>query len=255
MIKKPGAGRYLPAEGPGRSPNISYGEVIELFGLDERLKLCALFVRKGAKLADIGTDHAYLPVWLVLSGMIDSAVAADVREGPLANAQSNINKNGVSDKIRTVLSDGLDEISSDEADDIVIAGMGGELIIKLIDRTEWLRDDNKRLILQPMTRAEMLRSYLYKNGFEIMNEKACISMGKSYSVMLCRYDGKTRECNDEIMYIGNLVNDDSEESKKYVYVINEKLKKKLRGCIPGTEEYDRLYTLIRRFEILSGEDQ
>ena len=78
-----------------------------MFEPDERLALCASFVREGAAVADIGTDHAYLPVWLVRSGKIPSAVAADLREGPLANAQANIERNGVSDRIKTVLSDGF----------------------------------------------------------------------------------------------------------------------------------------------------
>ena len=87
--------------------------------LDNRLSLCAEFVRQGAKTADIGTDHAYLPVYLVQSGRTDFAVAADVRVGPLENARGNIAESGLENKIKTVLSDGLEKISPDEAEDIV----------------------------------------------------------------------------------------------------------------------------------------
>ena len=117
-----------------------------MFRLDERLSLCAEFVREGVRLADVGTDHAYLPVWLACSGKIRSAVACDVRVGPLENAKANIQKYHVGNIVSTVLSDGLDSISPDLADDIVLAGMGGELITKIIMRTQWLYNGDKRLI-------------------------------------------------------------------------------------------------------------
>lgn len=219
-----------------------------MFSLDERLSLCASFVREGAALADIGTDHAYLPVWLMLNGKIRSAVAADVRKGPLENAISNIEKSGVSDKVTAVLSDGLDNILPEQADDIVIAGMGGELMVKIIDRTEWLRNSDKKLILQPMTRADYLRRYLWGNGFVIESEKACISCGKAYSVMLCSYDGKVRDCSLKYAYIGILDEDDSAASRQYIYAVNEKLKKMLRGYNSHSDEYNALSLLIYKFE-------
>ena len=212
--------------------------------LDERLALCASFVREYSKIADIGTDHAYLPVYLIKSGRADHAVAADVRVGPLENAKKNISENGLSDRIKTVLSDGLEKISSDEADDIVIAGMGGELIVKIIEAAPWLKNSSKHLILQPMTRAEELREYLCREGFRIITEKACISCKKSYSVILCEYDGAERECSDVYRYIGELDNDKSTEAERYKYVINEKLKKKIKGYNEGSEEYKRLNDLI-----------
>lgn len=222
--------------------------------LDERLALCASFVRRDKKIADVGTDHAYLPIWLVKQGITYSAVAADIRVGPLKNAENNIAENGLSDRIQTVLSDGLEKISPDEADDIVIAGMGGELMIKIIESAPWLKNNEKRLILQPMTRAEELREYLCTAGFCIMEEKACISCKKSYSVMLCCYDGKVRECDDIYRYVGDLSKDKSSEALRYIYVVNEKLKKKIKGYEKGTEEYEKTAALIDQFSeiILKG---
>ena len=221
--------------------------------LDERLSLCAEFVRQGAKTADIGTDHAYLPVYLVQSGRTDFAVAADVRVGPLENARGNIAESGLENKIKTVLSDGLEKISPDEAEDIVIAGMGSELMIRIIEAAPWLRDSTKHLILQPMTRAEQLREYLCRRGFRIESEKACISCKKTYSVMLCIYDGIVRDCDDHFRYIGMLENDPGYEAKRYIYVITEKLRKKLRGFQPGTDEYVRTERLINEFSTLCPE--
>ena len=222
-----------------------------MFRLDERLALCAEFVREGAKLADVGTDHAYLPVWLACSGRISSAVACDVRVKPLENAKANITKYHAGTIVSTALSDGLDSISPDLADDVVFAGMGGELITKIIMRTQWLRDGNKRLILQPMSRADTLRLFLCENGFHIQEEKACISAGKSYSVMLCVYDGMKRTCSDVFQYIGLLENDHSYESKRYIYVINEKLKKMLKGFDQNSDEYKNLYQTVSHLDILS----
>ena len=147
--------------------------------------------------------------------------------------------------------DGLDNISPDLADDIVFAGMGGELIAKIIMRTQWLRDGNKRLILQPMSRADTLRLFLCENGFHIQQEKACISSGKSYSVMLCVYDGIKRNCSDIFKYTGLLENDNSQEAKRYIYVINDKLKKKLKGFDQNSEEYKNLYQTVSHLDLLS----
>ena len=225
-----------------------------MLSLDERLSLCAEMVREGVKIADIGTDHAYLPVWLANEGRISSAIAADVRQGPLDNAARTIALYGAEEKVRTVLSDGLEKIKSDEADDIIMAGMGGELIVKLIDCTPWLRNKNKHLILQPMTRSEVVRRYLCENGFEIISEKACVSCHKSYSVMLCCFDGQKRECTDEYAYVGSLASDNSVESRRYVAVILGKLEKRLRGYKEGTDEYNNLNSLIHRLADITEEE-
>lgn len=220
--------------------------------LDERLLLCVSFVRKNVKIADIGTDHAYLPVYLVQSGNNDHAVAADIREKPLENARKNIAENGLTEQIKTVLSDGLDKISSEQADDIIIAGMGGEMIVKIIDSTPWVKSESKHLILQPMTRAEELRKYLCENGFRIEEEKACISCKKTYSVMLCIYDGIIREFDDKYLYIGNLDKSDDKSAKRYISVVNEKLKKKIKGFGKDTSEYERFNKLILMFDEMSS---
>lgn len=199
--------------------------------LDNRLALCASFVRNGTRLADIGTDHAYLPVYLAVQGKISSAVASDIRKGPLDNARSNIIRFGAEDKVKTVLCDGPDGIVPEEALDIVIAGMGGELIAAMIKRTAWMYDSSRRLILQPMTRAGTLRSFLCAEGFEIKEEKACVSGRKCYSVMMCVYDGKQRKCDSKFEYLGKLADDTSDEAVRYADMIKGKLKRKINGLM------------------------
>ena len=159
------------------------------FQLDARLKALADFVRPGAKVADVGTDHAYLPVWLVRKGVATSAVAVDINKKPLQKAVETANKYRAGELVEPRLSDGLDAVAPHEADDVIIAGMGGEQICRIIDRAKWLLCAQKRLILQPMTMAHKLREYLYQNGIGILRENIVAVSGKLYTVMLCEYDG------------------------------------------------------------------
>ncbi len=218
--------------------------------LDERLALCASFVREGTSLADVGTDHAYLPVRLADEGKIRSAVACDIRKGPLKNAENNILRFGMEDKVRVILSDGLDNVPKEEAEDVVMAGMGGELIAAIIKRTPWLYDSSRRLILQPMTRAYMLRSFLCKEGFRISAEQACVSGKKCYSVMMCEYDGAKRSCSARFAYIGALREDESIAAKKYIDTVVFKLKRKISGLLQSGDsaEAKRYRTILDEIE-------
>ena len=171
---------------------------------DNRLALCADFVRQGVAVADIGTDHAYLPLQLLRDGVIIRAVAADINEGPLARARENIYAEGAEDKIALRLSDGLQNISPDEADDIVIAGMGGEVISSIIASCGWLRDPKKHLILQPMSKSEELLRFLFENGFEILDQKCALAAGKYYTVLLCKYCSVKQLFSPADCYLGKL---------------------------------------------------
>lgn len=220
----------------------------QLFALDERLALCASFVRHGTALADIGTDHAYLPVWLAKNGLIKSGAACDVRIGPLKNAEENIKKYGVGDIVKTYLSNGLRDVPPEQAQDIVMAGMGGELIAGIIKETQWLCDNCRRLILQPMTHAELLRVFLCENGFDILDEKACVSGKKVYSVMVCTYDGQKRKCTDLFKYAGRLLEDDSEPSILYKQKIAGQLQKKLCGLPQNCAEAKVICEVVTKLE-------
>ena len=174
------------------------------FSLDNRLALCADFVRDGAKVADIGTDHAYLPVWLCRIGRCDTAIAADINPLPLERGIETINNSGLNNRIEARLSNGLEKISGDEADDIVIAGMGGELISQIIENWESSKDRSKHFILQPMTKSEVLIKYLFDNGFEILKQDCCTAAGKCYTVLLVCYSGKKHEYTQTELYCAKL---------------------------------------------------
>lgn len=162
--------------------------------LDGRLSLAASFVRSGAVLCDVGTDHAYLPINLLQRGIIRRAVASDVNRGPLERARMSADKYGVTDKIKFVLANGLDgiELENDTPCDISICGMGGELIAKIVDGAECTKQKNVRLILQPMTCAPELRKYLCENGYAVLDERLCEAAGKIYTCLSVAYDGAVR---------------------------------------------------------------
>ncbi|MBQ8001684.1 MAG: SAM-dependent methyltransferase [Ruminococcus sp.] len=186
------------------------------FTLDSRLSLCVGFVRADAKLADIGTDHAYLPVKLALEGRVKSAIAADINPEPLSRGRQTIEKYGVQDRVSTRLCNGLEGISPEEVTDIVIAGMGADTIIGIISCAPWLKDKTKRLILQPMTKGERLIKHLYDSGFEITEQKCCIAEGKPYTVMCVEYTGNTTPCTELFTYTGKLHPESREEDREFL---------------------------------------
>ncbi len=153
---------------------------------DGRLLAIAQQVRTGVTVYDIGTDHAYLPTYLVGKGIAPCAVAADVAEGPLSRARQTVAEAGLTGRIETVLSDGLQNICLVPPCDVVIAGMGGDLMVRILSEKPQIRCPNICLILQPMTKPEHLRRYLAENGFAITHESVA-EEGKLYEILCCRY--------------------------------------------------------------------
>lgn len=173
--------------------------------LDARLKAAASFVRENSVVADIGTDHAYLPVYLVSVGRAVYSYACDINRGPLEKARETVTKYEAGDKVRLVLTDGLasEELSEDgNISDIVICGMGGELIERILKASELPYDNKIRLILQPMTFAHTLREFLLTDGFDIADERLCKSAGRVYTVICAEYDGVCRKYSDAELYLG-----------------------------------------------------
>lgn len=170
--------------------------------LDARLLAAANLVRDGAYLADIGTDHAYLPIYLAQKGKISRAVASDIREGPLARAEQNIRAAGLSDKIETVLTDGLSGLECYPITDIVIAGMGGLMIASILDAADFIRTTRTRLILQPMQHVSELRRYL-SAGWQVEKEAITEEGGKLYQILCVRYDGVKRKPSELELLLGS----------------------------------------------------
>ena len=150
--------------------------------LSPRLRLLADWVRPGARVADVGTDHAYLPVWLVLHGRVSSAIASDLRKGPLQRAWETCRRHGA-ESVDCRLCDGLSGIGPEEADTVIIAGMGGENIAAILAAAPWTRDGAHTLLLQPMSRDAALRRFLAENGYTILREALTCEQGSYLPVM------------------------------------------------------------------------
>ena len=151
--------------------------------ISKRLEQVAAFVPEGSRLADIGTDHGYVPIFLISEGKIDTALAMDVRKGPLARAGEHIREHGFQDQIETRLSDGLRMLQSGEADAVVMAGMGGELIIRIMEEGRHVWDTVRTWVLSPQSDLDKVRRFLAAQGFQIAEEAMLKEEGKYYTVM------------------------------------------------------------------------
>lgn len=216
------------------------------FKLDNRLRLCTDFVRNNSKLADIGTDHAYLPVWLCRIGRCTSAVAADINPEPLKRGAKTISDAGLCDTVAARLSNGLENIGADEADDIVIAGMGGELIAKIMAECSFAQDSSKHFILQPMTKSEELVKWLCENGYEILKQDCCMAANKCYTVLLVAYCGEVFERDESYYYIGELSPHTNETHLQFVNNHINRLLKKAKGDV-------RFAVLAEKLKNMCGE--
>ncbi len=216
--------------------------------LDSRLMAIADLVRKGKVFADIGTDHAYLPVYLVEKGIINRGIAADLRVGPLENAKEAVVSYGYSDNIELRLSDGLDNFSENEVEEIAVAGMGGLLISSFIERTQWLKNEEIHLILQPMTHVEELRKTLFDNGFIIDKEVVAKDGDKLYIILsVYFYEGQTAYTDLDLI-VGKLPYNDDTLSKEYLKKIYDKYNKKLVALKNADKECSDLENMVEELK-------
>ena len=205
--------------------------------LSERLRLTASFVRQGAVLADVGTDHAYIPAFLIKSGVISKAYASDINVGPLNNAAKTLETENISG-VTLIISDGLKNVPKNDISDVLIAGMGGELIAKILSECAWCADSELNFILQPMTKADYLRKFLYKNGFEIIKESLAAEGEKIYTVMLVRYCGKHQDISEAFALLGVPCDSELYEIKKQREI--KRLKKISEGLSKSPADKDKL---------------
>ncbi len=171
--------------------------------LNPRLDACAAYVQKGGVVCDVGTDHAILAVHLVEAGIAKKVIASDIGEGPLAAAERTIAKHGLQAAVQTILSDGLAQVPPEGITDIVIAGMGGETMIHILETCPWSLEQ-VRLILQPMTKADVLREWLYAHGFAIVQETCAREDKFYYAVMQVVYTGLQRAIDPLTKRIGKM---------------------------------------------------
>lgn len=156
--------------------------------ISERLIMAASLVSDGNILADVGTDHGYVPIYLLQQQRIPRAIAMDINRGPLERADEHIKLYGMTDYIETRLSDGVEALCPREADSILIAGMGGSLVIHILTSGEEICKAAKELILQPQSELERVRRFLAESGYVLDTEEMVKEEGKYYPMMRVHYE-------------------------------------------------------------------
>lgn len=192
--------------------------------LSDRLKACAGFVSPGDRVADIGCDHGYLGIHLLLNGIASSMIEADINEGPLQSALHNAHKYGVADRMQFYLSDGAKNIPRD-FDTLVCAGMGGDTMIHILEDAPWLRNSCYRLVLQCQSKTPMLRGYLSDHGWRITEESVLRDGKFLYTVMEVYYEPEyPRLTKGECYFPPALLENPGEALPEYYHRIVEGLR-------------------------------
>ena len=168
--------------------------------LSNRLFEIASLVTKNKRIADIGTDHGYIPAYLLKNNYIEYAILADINKGPLENAKKEIEYNNLQDKVSLRLGSGLEILQVNEVDEVIIAGMGGVLISEILEKRKNVAKSLERLILQPMQSQEELRKYLLNNGYEILDEVLVKEDFRIYEIIVAKYTSKNTNIDDKIYY-------------------------------------------------------
>lgn len=223
--------------------------------MNKRLRAIEYMVPPGKGVIDVGTDHGYLPVALAQHGYSGTLLASDIVEGPLEAAKRSADAFGLRDRIRFLLCDGLELCDPDSVDTIVIAGMGGDNICGILDRAEWCQNERYKLILQPMTRSEVLRYWLVNNGFTISEERLVEDAGEIYALFSARF-GKGMRLSDAELYTGSFAQIEKEPLwPRYLSQQMERVQKLLIGLRRGGREPGRLRLMEAVEQELKGRIQ
>lgn len=191
--------------------------------ISDRLRTVAHMCAKGAVVADIGTDHGYLPIYLVQEGIVRSAIAMDLRKGPLDKAKKHICDNCLEDRIQTRLSDGLEKLSENEADIITICGMGGRLIADIVTKGMNVITRNTTLIVSPQSEVGDFRHFLVSQRLVVDDEKMLKEDGKYYFIIKCRKSDEnvySEYSETQYQYGWKLL--ENKDKTLYEYLIKEK---------------------------------
>ncbi|AIY84531.1 hypothetical protein U729_24 [Clostridium baratii str. Sullivan] len=223
--------------------------------LSKRLDLIVNHIKDCDTLVDVGTDHGYIPIYVIKNGICKSAIASDINKDPLDKAKLNAIFEEVDEKIDTRLGGGLSTVEANEADACVIAGMGGNLIRDILEADKEKVKGFKFLILQPAQNPEVLREYLYTNGYEVIEEDLCIDEDKYYELFKVRVKEGEETSLDSIYYeiSPKLLRDRHPLMKDYITYKKEKYEKILGFIEEDTESAEaRKNELEAKINILTN---
>ncbi len=203
--------------------------------LTPRLNTVASFVERCDTVADIGTDHGFIPAYLIQNDLCKRAIASDINKGPLSSAVKTAQDYNISDKVKFICAPGLDGVAPGEADTVIIAGMGGETITEIIHNASWLKEQCVHLVLQPQSKFELLEEFLYNNGYEVLKAKLIYDSGRLYLVLSVLFtDNAVQKCTS--FFADKLINDPL--LKDYIQVHLKKLKLRENGLM-SSENVDK----------------
>jgi len=226
--------------------------------LSKRLKFIAEHIDKCKSIIDVGTDHGYIPIYAIKNNLCENAIASDINKDPLKKAKLNATLEGVSNQVEIRLGAGLKTIKKGEAQGVIMAGMGGNLIKEILEQDKYMITSFKFLILQPAQNPEVLREYLYSNGYEILVEDLCFDDGIFYELFKVKKNqsiGNT-ELNPILYEISPMLLKNKHplihsylESKeeKYIKILGF-LKPDSEGSIKRKEDIEKKLEYIRRFK-------
>lgn len=225
---------------------------MQLPPLSSRLKSCYHLVHQGDRVADIGCDHGYLGITLLLNGVARSVIAADVNAQPLASARQNAARFGVEDQMTFRLSDGVQNIPRD-FDTLVCAGMGADTMISILEAAPWLKSKQYRLILQCQSKRPELRKYLYRQGYAI-NKETLAEDGKFiYTVMEVIYDPQAVIAEKDYYISPALLNSNSPLLSEFYNRVMDGLAITVEGLShKGGEKYEYYLQLQKELNELEG---
>ncbi len=209
--------------------NETFEEKIQNLNLNPRLKKIAELIPEAASLADIGTDHAYIPIFACLNQKVKHAIASDIKLGPIARAADNIKKFGLGKEITVRIGPGLQTVAPGEAEVIVIAGMGGILISEILEHSKETVSCAKLLILQPMTAAAELRDYIAANSFTAGDEYLAREDDKLYNIITVVPGGSTKYTEKERILGRNIEKTSAEDFEEYRTRLKDKFEKRISG--------------------------
>jgi len=227
--------------------------------LSKRLQAVASMVTPGNRVADIGCDHAYTTIYLIKNNISPYVVAMDINQGPLDKARENVEKYGVAEKVSIRKSDGLKELKAGEADTILIAGMGGRLMLQILSENMNVVSAAKELVLQPQSEIHLVRKTLKEMGYFIIKENMLKEDGKYYVVLKLKAISSVMEDRDyqlqrpEHYYFGRLLLEEKNkvlkeflqhERQQYTSIFNELINMPTKQSIERQTEINRLIGII-----------
>ena len=224
--------------------------------MNQRLKTIEDMVPYGRGLIDVGSDHGYLPLSLAQNAYPGMLFASDINELPLQSAERAAKKAGMEDRIRFLLCDGLDACPPEQIDCIVIAGMGGDLICRILDRAEWCMNSAYTLLLQPMTKAEVLRYWLVNNGYTLTEERL-VRDGFLYQIIKAEFSGNM-PLTDAELFSGALRNICGDPlAAEHLAALTLRFEKEIRGlrqsAEPDSGKLALCRTILSQLEKMKGE--